>query len=164
METFWSPESIKAYKVFSTLTGDLDPTGIGQYANLKYKVGESYTAECVDEWCSSIIMQEKYMLKVSGQTVPPAMINETPPHLSTYMFPDIYVGSCGFHAYKDLERAVQMSGPTISPIYIIHEVELSGKIIEHEHGYRAEKITIGKKVKWRERRKAWRKSANLRES
>ena len=63
--------------------------------------------------------------------------------------------SCGFYAmtrlsellmYASLYRMVPGVGPGIESGVVLGRVELAGKIIEHEHGYRAERARIAKLI------------------
>ena len=64
---------------------------------------------------------------------------------------------CGFYAFKNLnyleEDNICIGGLENSVSFIFGEVELFGKIIEHEFGYRAEKANVRKlvKTKWFEK-------------
>ncbi len=51
---------------------------------------------------------------------------------------------CGFYAYKTIEYCRRELPFTLQGLYqhIFGEVELTGKVVEHEHGYRSEKARI----------------------
>jgi hypothetical protein len=58
--------------------------------------------------------------------------------------------TCGFYAMDSLTRLIEQTGPLLyvplgawlDPGVVLGRVELAGKVIEHEHGYRAERARL----------------------
>jgi len=55
---------------------------------------------------------------------------------------------CGFYAYKTIEYCQREMPFRLDSVYqhVFGEVELTGKVVEHEHGYRSEKAQVRKLV------------------
>lgn len=66
--------------------------------------------------------------RVSGEDLPHSVGKCGPP-------------SCGIYAVKDLQRLKRELGPWGSS-YVLGVVAMTGKVIEHEHGYRAARGTV----------------------
>jgi hypothetical protein len=49
---------------------------------------------------------------------------------------------CGIYATKDLESLLEEHTTAASDGYLAGMVELTGKVVEHEHGYRAQRATV----------------------
>lgn len=56
--------------------------------------------------------------------------------------------SCGFYSVKELSTLRQMFSYRAS-VHVLGRIELAGKIIEHEVGYRAERARIVELIPWR---------------
>lgn len=133
LERLWSPTPIYAYKFYThvprrgalrTMFGDLLHTGV------------EYERSCVHtRWQADYDVPKRFCE------------GEWPNVVHTHTFPDGRVmqlegPTCGFYGYK-------LDGPPRGT-YVWYEevnkvmalVELSGIVVEHEHGYRAEKLKI----------------------
>lgn len=62
--------------------------------------------------------------------------------------PDFHC-TCGLHAFKNVEylsKGYLINARASFVAYVLGEVELTGRVIEHEYGYRAEKAQIMKLI------------------
>ena len=170
-ESFWSPEPITAYKVqarhryWSRNRFDaIALTGWFPYANpAGYKLGVQYDAECAETLCLGMDTDHPI-----PHVVPRKDFHTTDDFgsmllraTSSNLLGSDYYGSCGFYAFKNVEDAYDRfhfdfedKFLKIIPVVALLEVQLEGRILECEFGYRASKQTIVRKISVRKTRKA----------
>jgi hypothetical protein len=77
-------------------------------------------------------------------------------------------GECGFYSLKDLHSAIELVGPIevseprpdLGRPVVLGRILLSGKVIEHEIGYRAERARIAKLIPFRSTERSVTRLAN----
>lgn len=134
LEETWSNEKIKAWRVISVTVKEGDPDGLwlgfphpdgpteSVVIPVRHPIGVELHAEC------------RSKLFPNCHTIPGEQCAST------------YGSGCGFYAFKTREQATEYleTEPTFTTYLerAVAHVLLSGKVIEHEDGYRAEILEV----------------------